>query len=277
MLHFFFFHKDMLNRPCSTPDTQADRINRHYRSNEDCCVSQCSVSFPEQTRQRAGKYFACPLVLYLICARGISCAPFKNNLRSYAFFRKWPCHYKVTNRIITSFQSWQSREFFLDLTLKKQCRAPDSLSSSHPWMTQFSSFQQPFLARISGSCQRLSWERSEPGFICSPCVSNWKLQHQTTVFFCKCRSWDWLLYFTQGWCNTLETSTLWALTLAHTWQKPQVSGVLQLPVILHCGTICILIAAYMAHVPHWLFSESDSFLSHRCLHCSKHSVCVFLL
>lgn len=34
-----FFHRVMLNRLCSTPDTQADWINKHYRSKEDCfCV-----------------------------------------------------------------------------------------------------------------------------------------------------------------------------------------------------------------------------------------------
>lgn len=85
------------------------------------------------------------------------------------FFRKWACYYKVRNIITTSFQSLQNREgFFFRFDSKKQYWASDSPTSSDLWMSQFSSFQQPFLACISVSCQRLSWERNEPCFICFP-------------------------------------------------------------------------------------------------------------
>lgn len=115
----------MLSRPCSTLDTRADWINKHYRSKEDCCVSQHSVSWPEQTRQRTGKYFAHPLAFCVICARGISCAPSKNNLRSCRFWREWGyCYYNVTNRKWSQDFSHYRRVFFQIWLKKKLCLTP---------------------------------------------------------------------------------------------------------------------------------------------------------
>lgn len=111
----------------------------------------------------------------------------------------------------------------------------DSPSSSHMRMSQFSSFQ-PFLVRIRGSCRRLSWEREMSLVLFALLIFltgsyNAKLQSFSgsavlEIGYCISIS---------GWCNTLETSTLWALTFAHTWQELQVSGVLQLPVIMFIG------------------------------------------
>lgn len=110
---FSSLHQDMLNRRCSTADTQADWINKRHRSKEDCCVSQRSQTLPEQTRQWAGKYFAHPVLLCLICAGGVSYALLKNNLWSYTFFRKkGPV---IINLQIESSQAFNHYRINLDL------------------------------------------------------------------------------------------------------------------------------------------------------------------
>lgn len=77
------------------------------------------------------------------------------------------------------------------------------------------------------------------------------LSYNTKLYFCTCCSC--IMYHTQRWCNTLETSTSWALTPAYTWQKLQVSVFLasatEPP---HC-TVYVLITASTATVSHWLF------------------------
>lgn len=137
---FFGFQQDMLNRRCSTPGTQAHWINKHHRSNEDCCVSLNPV-FVWANTQWAGKYHL-SYVFYLIFPKWIAFAPFKNHCWIYIF------------------RKWESCEFTLN------CGWVSFHFKSHFFL---------FFACFGGSCQWLSWENNGTGFLLLPsCV--WKPQ-----------------------------------------------------------------------------------------------------
>lgn len=69
------FHRDMLNRLRSTPETWAYWINRHDRSKRLLCFAVCSVCLSKQTVSR--KIFCCPLCSVWYVQKGFHMFPLK--------------------------------------------------------------------------------------------------------------------------------------------------------------------------------------------------------
>lgn len=139
-------------------DKQADWINKQYRSKEGCCVCQCSVLLPEKTRQWVGKYFVSDL-----CTRDFLCT-FKLNKIICEGAGKGACCYEVTNKIFT------------DCQLLRVYKATSSVALICGWVT-FHHFNERFLAM-----PKIPAGEKQAGCICSPHVSDWKLQHWTAVY-----------------------------------------------------------------------------------------------
>lgn len=111
----------------------------------------------------------------------------------------------------------------------------------------------------------------QAGCICSPHVSDWKLQHWTAVY--KWISRDAFLCFTQGWCGSLETSlyeplcitksvSKWSCSSNHVlwWIKPKKD---MWSSFQTTETIWVLITVSTLHVPRGF--KCDFLLSCRAL------------